>query len=604
MDGSDDLVPCEDFATCGVAQFQNKQFRKNAKQQDSYFIVEDLGATFGVHPGGVQHAALYGVVDGHGEFGEVAAHFIRRNLPPQLAKSPHFAAGRLDEALREAFSQTELLQQAAGLPLWASGACVTTVLVAPAHIIVANCGDCRCVLAERGAAQDLSQDHNVEHATPEELRRILDCGGAIMPDKRVTVPGGPGRLAATRSLGDYWAKQQGPPERHVISGLPELRVVARRPGQQYLVLASDGIFGFMSSQDAVTLCLSAAGQLAPKAPLSSISHTVVCTAVNARHSDDNCTCLVVDLTRIEGSFAAPSPAAAAAAVAAAAAPDASLRRVVPSSRGSGSRIGSPMPGAPQPSKQLPGHASPSMNSGGTTASPPMLHNRFSDLQYEEAPRDESDAVSLSSLVAPDEVCWCPWCWRMNQDGEAENVVLGSFEKWRSHMHEQHFDKLGAAYGPEEVVPCYWCCKPCATKEGQCKASNRLPFWGSHERVCRDNPNKPGLPGHVHGATSSAGSMFERAAPRSHEAGSQYHRPVGRQDVPYTSSAASTYERLGPRLLEAEGNHHRPLGRQDVLSSHVHERHSSAFSVMSSDGRKSRSHSEVAVAAQPPRRRPL
>merc|ERR550514_642236 len=107
-------------------------------------------------------------------------------------------------------------------------------------------------------------------------------------------------------------------------------------------------------------------------------------------------------------------------------------------------------------------------------------------------KDDSDA-SLSSLVAPDEVCWCPWCWRQNRDGDPENVVLGSFEKWRHHMHEQHFDKLGGNYRPDEVVPCYWCCRPCATEKGQRRRSNHLPFWGSHERNCRENPNKPALP---------------------------------------------------------------------------------------------------------------
>lgn len=127
------------------------------------------------------------------------------------------------------------------------------------------------------------------------------------------------------------------------------------------------------------------------------------------------------------------------------------------------------------------------SSGWTT--PPL---RAGELAHGSPKNDSSDA-SLSSLVAPDEVCWCPWCWRQNRDGEPENVVLGSFEKWRSHMHEQHFDKLGSCYGPDEVMPCYWCCRPCATEKGQLRQSNHLPFWGSHERNCRENPNKPALP---------------------------------------------------------------------------------------------------------------
>mmetsp|Transcript_53075 Transcript_53075/g.99451 ORF Transcript_53075/g.99451 Transcript_53075/m.99451 type:complete len:729 (-) Transcript_53075:331-2517(-) len=507
MDSAEDRVPCEDFATCGVAQFQNRQFAKNVKQQDSYFVVEDIGATFGVRPANRERVALYGVADGHGEFGEVSANFLRRNLPPQLAQSQHFAAGRLKEAFLEAFAQTELLQQSSGLPLWASGACMLAVAVSATLLVIANCGDCRCVLAESGTAQDLSNDHNVESALPEEIQRVLNCGGTITPDKRVTAPGAPGRLATTRSLGDYWAKPQGPQEGHIISGMPEIRTLQRSPSQQYLIIASDGIFGFMSSQDVVTLCISAAQQVAPQSPLSRLAHTVVCTAVNARRSDDNCTCLVIDLNRVEASFAAtPSPQGP---------PMPMLPNYPPAAMGyprppfeppyNGGYPQPPMEGYPSPQghhphtmgsqfgggrPQLPAGSRVGSTAGGSPGKAPSLPGMESGYDDPISPKDDSD-ISLSSIVAPDEICWCPWCWRQNRNGEPENVVLGSFEKWRLHMHDQHFDKLGgSAYGADEIMPCYWCCRPCVTKKGQNRVANCLPFWGSHERVCKENPNKP------------------------------------------------------------------------------------------------------------------
>merc|ERR1740121_1709272 len=115
--------------------------------------------------------------------------------------------------------------------------------------------------------------------------------------------------------------------------------------------------------------------------------------------------------------------------------------------------------------------------------------------------------------------------RQNRDGNSENVVLGSVEKWRCHMHDQHFDKLGGcSYGPEEVVPCHWCCRPCVTEQGQHKSMNRLPFWGSHERVCRENPNKPGLPGERVGRTGSGESSAGLHLPRGDQwAGAQRDR---------------------------------------------------------------------------------
>lgn len=485
MDGAaaEDRVPCEDFATCGVAQYQNRQYSKNVKQQDSYFVVEDVAATFGVLLGHSQNISLFGVCDGHGEFGEMSANFVRRNMPPQMVQSPHYAAGRLNDALMEAFATTEFLQQSAGLPLYASGTCVTCAAVSPTTIVVANCGDCRAVLAVGGVAKDLSNDFNVEGATPEEINRILTAGGTIGPDKRVTVAGAPGRLATTRSLGDYWAKPQGPQKGHIVCGLPELRSIARQPGQQYLILASDGIFGFMSSQDVVTLCINSSSQVAHSTPLSRLAHTTVCTAVNARRSDDNCTCLVVDLTRIEG----PVP------------------RSVP--RGPDVRHGHHYGG--EQSLVLPPQTPPA-----------ALRNGCGDDAIEKSPGKDSSDVSLSSLVAPDEVCWCAWCWRQNRDGQPENVVLGSFERWRLHMHEQHFDKLGGAYGPDEVVPCYWCCRPCVTKKGQSRNTNRLPFWGSHERVCRENPNRPSLPSQTGSTGSSSISAGSNNRPHAYRLGDE------------------------------------------------------------------------------------
>eukprot|EP00927_Polykrikos_kofoidii_P019128 TRINITY_DN18918_c1_g3_i1.p1 TRINITY_DN18918_c1_g3~~TRINITY_DN18918_c1_g3_i1.p1 ORF type:complete len:756 (-),score=153.42 TRINITY_DN18918_c1_g3_i1:29-2296(-) len=573
-----DRVSCEDFATCGVAQFQNQQYWKNQKQQDSYFVVEDVGATFGIHLGQSQRVALFGVADGHGEYGEIAANFVRRNLPLQLAQSPHFAAGRLSDAFLDSFTQTELLQQAAGLPLWASGTCVSAAAVSPTHIVVANCGDCRCVVEDQGTAQDLSNDHNVEHATPEEIQRILKCGGTIMPDKRVTMPGAPGRLATTRSLGDYWAKPHGPPENHIISGLPEIRSIERRAGQQFLVLATDGIFGFMSSQDVVNLCCSGASQVSNSGPLSRLAHTALCTAVNARRSDDNCTCLVVNLPRIEAHQRPRSPMSMHHELQAD--PRVNACGVAVSGQGScggggGSCRGSTWQGGGCGSGGGGGccqgggcHGGGSIggaccgkgggcggacafgNTGGgcggsgfscggggggcsgggsgsvtddpllTQPSTPQMARQMLDDKVVKSQKDGSD-VSLSSLVAPDEVCWCPWCCRQNRDGFAENIVLGSFERWREHMHEQHFDKLGGGYGHDEIVPCYWCCRPCVTKKGQSRAANKLPFWGSHERVCRDNQNRPAL---ATQARSTGSSSLSGAA----ASGSSDRRPP--QDI--------------------------------------------------------------------------
>ncbi|CAL1163187.1 unnamed protein product [Cladocopium goreaui] len=332
-----------------------------------------------------------------------------------------------------------------------------------------------------------AQPRSFPQTTMCRTRRQRNCDGCWQ------------RVATTRAFGDAWAKQQGPPENHIITAMPEVRSIARHPGQHHLVLASDGVYGFMSSQDVVSLCVSTASKLSPVAPLSGISHAIVCTAV-ARRSDDNCTCLVVDLPRVDGKPNAPAPPPWPKEIETRleAAPDPA--NAFQAARGK-MWVANGAPPAPKMGDEdsfLPRTRPTRPRRSGDE----LVHSN--GIRPKEVVKEDSDRTSIpSSTAAPEEVCWCPWCWGMNQEGEAENRLLGSFEQWRLHMHEHHFDRLAVAYAGDEIVPCYWCCRPCVTKKGQHKSSNRLPFWGSHERVCRENPSKPVLPGQ---ARSSEGSQ--------------------------------------------------------------------------------------------------
>ncbi|CAE7288456.1 unnamed protein product [Symbiodinium necroappetens] len=274
------------------------------------------------------------------------------------------------------------------------------------------------------------------------------------------------------------------------------------------------------------LCLSRAQQL-PSSPLSAVSHALVCAAV-ARRSDDNCTCLVVDLSRVELSSV----------------PEQGKRQRPPVLEVPGPDLAEQVPYW----KQKPddyrrdgdvqharfGHSLPTAEK----STPEGAHRA----RHADGPREDSEQTSLppSSPATADEVCWCPWCCGMSQEGKPENLILGSFERWRLHMHEHHFDKLGLAYAADEIVPCYWCCRPCVTKKGQLKSGNRLPFWGSHERVCRENPSKPVLPGQ---ARSSEGS--QTSSGEWHWGRSQARRPGLRKD---TSGVGATSPSLAYRDL--------------------------------------------------------
>lgn len=115
------------------------------------------------------------------------------------------------------------------------------------ELYVANAGDSRCVLCRDGQAVELSLDHKPEDAP--EMERIVKAGGEVTGDGRVN-----GGLNLSRALGDHSYKQNMvlPAEEQMISALPDVRQITIEPGKdEFMVLACDGIWNFMTSQNVV-----------------------------------------------------------------------------------------------------------------------------------------------------------------------------------------------------------------------------------------------------------------------------------------------------------------------------------------------------------------
>lgn len=128
-------------------------------------------------------------------------------------------------------------------------------------IICINLGDSRTVLAryENGkyTAINLSNDHKPN--LKEEKKRILLNGGRIKPfyDEKTKKFLGPDRiwikeddlpgLAMTRSFGDIIAHSVG-----VISE-PEIKRYEFNGNEKFIVLASDGIWEYISSEECVDI---------------------------------------------------------------------------------------------------------------------------------------------------------------------------------------------------------------------------------------------------------------------------------------------------------------------------------------------------------------
>ncbi|KAI9489970.1 phosphatase 2C-like domain-containing protein [Zychaea mexicana] len=101
-----------------------------------------------------------------------------------------------------------------------------------------NVGDARAVLCRKGKAVRLSYDH--KGSDHQEAKRITDLGGFMM-NNRVN-----GVLAVTRSLGDCVMKE-------FVVGNPYTTETELGQGDDFLILACDGLWDVCEDQDAVDL---------------------------------------------------------------------------------------------------------------------------------------------------------------------------------------------------------------------------------------------------------------------------------------------------------------------------------------------------------------
>eukprot|EP00262_Sarcandra_glabra_P010706 TRINITY_DN2608_c0_g1_i2.p1 TRINITY_DN2608_c0_g1~~TRINITY_DN2608_c0_g1_i2.p1 ORF type:complete len:351 (-),score=76.14 TRINITY_DN2608_c0_g1_i2:183-1235(-) len=305
-----------------------------ASMEDAHAALADLDSC----------TSFFGVYDGHG--GKVVAKFCAKFLHAQVLKHEAYSTGDLGASVQKAFFRMdEMMRGQRGwrelavlgdkinkftgmiegliwsprggethdrVDDWAfeegphsdfsgptSGSTACVAIIRNNQLVVANAGDSRCVISRKGQAYNLSRDHKPDLEVERE--RILKAGGFIHAG-RVN-----GSLNLARAIGDMEFKQNKflSVEKQIVTAKPDINTVDLCDDDEFIVLACDGIWDCMSSQQLVDFIHE---QLKTESKLSVVCERVLnrCLAPSTATGEgcDNMTMILVQFKKPINSDAA------------------------------------------------------------------------------------------------------------------------------------------------------------------------------------------------------------------------------------------------------------------------------------------------------------
>lgn len=201
-------------------------------------------------------------------------------------QNPGFSVQGIADALVDAFeTMDEELRRERLAEV--QGTTMVVALVGTWHIGVASCGDSRGVLCRRNAAIRLTRDHKPH--LPDEQARVRKQGGFVLDVKGCTRVNG--ILAMTRAIGDHTFKG--------ITALPEVTVFHRHRDDEFMILASDGLWDVISDEEGCEVaqrCIARAESRGASPELAAkVAASVLMRAALNKGSCDNISVIVVDL---------------------------------------------------------------------------------------------------------------------------------------------------------------------------------------------------------------------------------------------------------------------------------------------------------------------
>eukprot|EP00056_Hartaetosiga_gracilis_P011102 m.166320 g.166320 ORF g.166320 m.166320 type:complete len:624 (+) comp13445_c4_seq3:159-2030(+) len=184
-----------------------------------------------------------------------------------------------------------------------SGTTANVLFLSDTKAVVANTGDCRTVLCRKGKAIELSKDH--KPTDEEELNRIIKAGSFVSETGRIE-----NGLNLSRALGDWRYKNSGlvTHEDQAVSYVPDFAQEDLCDDDEFLIVACDGIWNTMTSQDAVDFIRVHLSQGVPlQSTMEKLLDACLSPSIAVSNGDglDNETAIIVVLKDINGMTVSP-----------------------------------------------------------------------------------------------------------------------------------------------------------------------------------------------------------------------------------------------------------------------------------------------------------
>ncbi|KAF5746719.1 phosphatase 2C family protein [Tripterygium wilfordii] len=245
--------------------------------QDCFIVWEEFGCQADM--------IFCGIFDGHGPWGHFVAKKVQESMPSSLLYNwqQTLAQTSLDEDMdlesdkkyrrlnvwKQSYMKAcaavdKELEQHRKIDSFCSGTTALTIVRQGELIYIANVGDSRAVLAttlDDGSLVPVQLTVDFKPNLPQEAERITQCNGRVfcLDDEpgvhRVWLPHkeSPG-LAMSRAFGDYCVKDFG------LISVPEVTQRHITSKDQFVVLATDGVWDVISNQEAVQIVSSTPDQ--------------------------------------------------------------------------------------------------------------------------------------------------------------------------------------------------------------------------------------------------------------------------------------------------------------------------------------------------------